>query len=260
MGLTQVQLNEFYETGILIIRNFFTKQEVAEASEIADRLYAEAERLAQQEVGKVMYKGTQFVSEAVDGETEILRVVWGGAAEPQLLKLGQLSKLLIPVSQILESDTANQLNNQLHYKFPNGGANLTFYQDISNRKNFDSDWKDINGKGSFLLTLVALDPMDATTATISYVPMSHLRGDLNLDKITDKAELAKVAELDKAVPLQLDAGDLILWHPYLIHGADPNKFATQQRLFINGFAYPGANNKPYPGEGSAQLVSLKLNP
>jgi len=257
VALTQKQLNEFFENGLIVIPEFFNKQEVSQTLESATRLQMAAENLAKEQTGKIMYKGTQIVLEKVGDKNELLRVVWGGAAEPELLKLARQEKLLVPVGQILGSDKADQLNNQLHYKFPNGGINLTFYQDIRNRKNFDKDWKDLNGKGSFVLTVIALDPMNVENGTIYYVPKSHMRGDLMLDKIADKAALRKVAQLDKAVPLLLSPGDLVVWHPYLIHGSDPNKFSTQRRIFINGFSYPGANTKPYPGDGSAQTINLK---
>lgn len=256
-ALTKEQLTEFSEQGIVIIPGFFTQQELKHTTEIATRLQKAAENLAKEQTGKIMYKGTQIVIQEVDGKNELLRVVWGGAAEPQLLKLARQSKLLVPVSQILGSNKADQLNNQLHYKFPNGGADLTFYQDIRNRKMFDPDWRDVNGRGSFVLTVIALDQMNEQTGTIYYVPKSHNRGDLKLDQITNIDELKKIAQVDKAVPLNLQPGDLVIWNPYLIHGSIPNKFTTDRRIFINGFAYPGANTKPYPGDGSAKSIELR---
>jgi len=255
--LSQQQLDQFFDEGLVVIPNFFNKQEVTQAAASADRLYKQAQILAKDQTGKVMYKGTQIVIAKVGAENEVLRIVWAGAAEPQLLKLARQSKLLVPVGQILGSDKADQLNNQLHYKFPNGGDTLTWYQDIRNRKNFDPEWRDLNAKGSFILAIIAIDPLNVEKGTIYYVPKSHTRGDLSLDQINDPVELNKIAHIDEAVPLLLNPGDLVLWHPYLIHGSDPNQFATARRIFINGFSYPGANTKPYPGEGSAQSVDLR---
>ncbi len=274
LTLTQKQLNDFFTNGIVIIPGFFSQQEVAQALESATRLQNEAEKLAEQHTGRIMYHGTQIVIDKVGDKNEIIRIVWAGAAEPQLLELSRQRKLLIPVSQILDSDKADQLNNQLHYKFPNGSAVTTYYQDIRARKVFDADWQDLNGKGSFVMAVIALDSLNASDGTIYYVPQSHTRGDLMLDKMQDKTEmlvfgdlardktndkskLYMVAQLDRAVPLELEPGDLVLWHPYLIHGSDPNRFTTPRRIFLNGFAYPGANSKPYPGEGSAQQINLK---
>jgi ectoine hydroxylase-related dioxygenase (phytanoyl-CoA dioxygenase family) len=256
-ALSQKQLDEYFATGILIVPNFFNKQEVAQVSACANRLQAEAERLSKDQSGKVMYKGTQFVVDRVGDKTQIQRIVWAGAAEPQLLNLARQSKLLIPVRQILGSTKADQLINQLHFKNPGDGVKFDWHQDVKNRRSFDPNWQDINGKGSFVQTIIAIDPMTVENGTIYYVPNSQTRGDLFLEKIKDPAELKRIAELDRAIPLLLNPGDIVFMHPHLVHGSEPNESTVSRRVFINGFSYPGANTKPYPGEGSAQSIDLK---
>jgi ectoine hydroxylase-related dioxygenase (phytanoyl-CoA dioxygenase family) len=255
--LSPQQLAAYEENGLLIISNFFSEEDLQQVSNGADRLQAAAEQLSKQQTGKIMHKGTQFVIERKNDTTQIQRIVWVGSAEPELLKLGRQSKILVPVGQILGSNTADQLINQLHYKLPNDEVKFDWHQDVKNRRTFDPKWQDINKKGSFVQTIIAVDPMTADNGTIYYVPHSHLHGDLFLDKITDRAELARVAELDKATPLLMNPGDIVFMHPYLVHGSEPNTSASPRRVFINGFAYPGANKEPYPGEGSAQSVSLE---
>ena len=257
MALSQKQLDKYFSSGILIIPNFFNKSEIKQVSDGADRLQAEAEKLSKNQSGKVMYKGTQFVIDKIADKTQIHRIVWVGAYEPRLLALARQSKLLIPVGQILGSTMGDQLINQLHFKLPNDGVKFDWHQDIKNRRTFDPKWQDLNGKGSFVQTIIAIDPMTVENGTIYYVPNSHTRGDLFLDKITDPVELQKVAELDKAVPLLMQAGDIVFMHPYLVHGSKPNESTSPRRVFINGFSYPGANKQPYPGEGSAQRISFK---
>lgn len=254
--LSQQQLDQYEAEGILVIRNFFSPAELQQVADCADRLQKEAETLSLQQSGKVMHKGTQFVIDRNNNKIQIHRIVWAGAAEPQLLKLAQQSKLLRPVAQILNSDEADQLINQLHYKIPNDGVKFAWHQDVKNRRTFDPQWEDLNKKGSFVQTIIAIDQMTADNGTIFYVPYSHKRGDLFLETITDEQELHRVAELDKAIPLLLNPGDIIFMHPYLVHGSEANESALTRRIFINGFSYPGANKQPYPGEGSAQRIAL----
>lgn len=255
--LSQSQLDQYNAEGLLVIHGFFTKEEVKQVSQCADRLQKEAEVLSLQQTGKVMHKGTQFVIDRSNDKIKIHRIVWAGAAEPQLLKLARQTKLLEPVAQILESDQADQLINQLHYKLPNDGVKFGWHQDVKNRRTFDPNWEDLNHKGSFVQTIIAIDPNTAENGCMYYVPKSHIRGDLFLDKIIDPEELQIVGELDKAVPLNLKPGDIVFMHPYLVHGSEPNNSTKPRRIFINGFSYPGANKQPYPGEGSAQRISLK---
>ncbi len=257
VALSQNQIDEYYATGILIIPNFFNKQEIEQVSLCANRLQMEADKLSQEQTGKVMHKGTQFVIDKKNNKLQIHRIVWVGSAEPQLLKLGRQLKILVPVGQLLGSTEADHLINQLHFKLPNDEVKFDWHQDIKNRRNFDPNWQDVNQKGSFVQTIIAIDPMTEKNGAIYYVPKSHTRGDLFLDKITDAEELKKIGELDKAIPLLLNPGDIVFMHPYLIHGSQPNESSMSRRAFINGFSYPGANKQPYPGEGSAQRIVLQ---
>jgi ectoine hydroxylase-related dioxygenase (phytanoyl-CoA dioxygenase family) len=55
----------------------------------------------------------------------------------------------------------------------------------------------------------------------------------------------------------MQPGDVAFFSPYAIHGSQPNNSKGPRRVFINGFAYPGANQKKYPGQGSGRRVYLK---
>ena len=50
------------------------------------------------------------------------------------------------------------------------------------------------------------------------------------------------------------AGSVIFFGPYAVHGSTPNRSATPRRVLINGYAYPGANGRVYPGEGSGRTL------
>ena len=66
---------------------------------------------------------------------------------------------------------------------------------------------------------------------MSFVPRSHLHGDLDLDTDTDvlgnamrDAAFERVGlSAADAIQLDLDPGDLALWNPYLVHGSGPNR-------------------------------------
>jgi ectoine hydroxylase-related dioxygenase (phytanoyl-CoA dioxygenase family) len=50
------------------------------------------------------------------------------------------------------------------------------------------------------------------------------------------------------------AGSVLFFGPYAIHGSTPNESAVPRRVLINGYAYPGANGRVYPGEGSGRTL------
>jgi hypothetical protein len=47
---------------------------------------------------------------------------------------------------------------------------------------------------------------------------------------------------------------VLFFGPYAIHGSTPNESAVPRRVLINGYAYPGANGRVYPGEGSGRTL------
>ena len=50
--------------------------------------------------------------------------------------------------------------------------------------------------------------------------------------------------------------DVVMFGPYTVHCSQPNVSEHPRRVFINGFAYPGANTRLYPGRGAGRLVRL----
>ena len=59
-----------------------------------------------------------------------------------------------------------------------------------------------------------------------------------------------------AILVRGPAGGVLLFGPYVFHRSRPNRSRRPRRVFINGFAYPGANARVYPGRGAGRLVRL----
>ena len=114
--LTSKQIQSFFEEGLLVCPKFFSEDEVAKVIACAERLHDEAAELVLEKKGKVMHRGTQFVIDEIKGQLTIHRIVWAASAEPALLELGRQQKMLEAVSQLLDSQEADHLINQLHYK------------------------------------------------------------------------------------------------------------------------------------------------
>jgi ectoine hydroxylase-related dioxygenase (phytanoyl-CoA dioxygenase family) len=75
------------------------------------------------------------------------------------------------------------------------------------------------------------------------IPGSHRLGELALggggrvmDTPLSDEELRRVG-LDPATarPLELDPGDVALWHLHLLHGSGPNRTAEDRRFYLNGY-------------------------
>ncbi len=257
--LTVDQINEFFSQGYLIIPDFFDSEELHVLSEYADRLQEEAQLLYDRGLrGKVDEGGAQFVINEVNNQVQIARIVWAGGKEPYLLELGRQQKVKTPIAQLLDADQADHLINQLHYKLPRDQVKFCWHQDFQHRRNFDEKWEDLNKKGSFVQLIVAIDPMTIENGPLEVIPGLPEEGYLGLDKCQNPEELLERLGKPRESIL-LNAGDAIFMHPLLIHGSRPNHSLSARRVFINGFAYPHANHKPYPGAGSCERILLRIS-
>lgn len=244
MVLSQSQIDAFFRDGFFTLKKVFNAQEIKEMGSALDRITEVAKTIKT----TTIVKGTQFV---VEGD-RIDRVVWVGAIEPMLLKYSEHKKLLEPVSELLESKTMDQLICQYHPKLPGDNVSFDWHQDSSHRRYGTADWSDVNGKGSYVQTLIAIDPVTSDNGPVCFVPGSgsgHL--------VSPTGRLEDIVDVSKAIPLLMEPGDVAFFGPYVVHGSTPNRSNISRRVFINGYASPGANKRKYPGEGSGRTLTIK---
>jgi ectoine hydroxylase-related dioxygenase (phytanoyl-CoA dioxygenase family) len=188
---------------------------------------------------------------------KIERIVWCGGVEPVLAQLGQAPELLAVAAQLLGQAEMDQLINQAHIKRPGDGLCFAFHQDSYHRRYGTDQFSDLNGRGSFLQTLTAIDAMSPDNGGLWVVPESHRLGHIH----TPDGRLPDGAfDRSRAKPLYLEPGDVLLLGPFTIHGSEPNRSDRPRRLFINGFCSPGANRRVYPGCGTGLRVHAPDEP
>ncbi len=243
---SEKQIRDFYEKGYFVIKGLFSKEDVQTFSDAFDRLQEEAKKFDE----TTIHRGSQFV---VQG-SRIDRIVWMGGAEPVLLTAGEDPRMLTVVSQILNHTEFHQLICQGHYKLPGDTVKFDWHQDCQHRGIGTADWNDIDGKGSYVQTMMAIDEVTMENGPVSFVPTPASAGYLGLDR---SLAPEKLFDIDSGVPCLMQPGDVAFFSPYSVHGSQPNNSTGRRRVFINGFALIGANKKQYPGEGSGRMVGLK---
>jgi ectoine hydroxylase len=255
LNLSSNQVREFRDNGYIICPNLLTSKEVKTVSQICNQLKEEARSLNKH--GKIDHKGSQFVLSQNNDKTSIDRIVWAGGSDKRLLEMGRMPIITHKVAQLLESDHADHLTNQMHFKSPNDNVKFLWHIDLHPRQLFDPNWQDINKLGSFVQVVIAIDTHTKENGPIKIIPYTHKNGPLDFPAFCTDNELPDHIDPKTAIPLLLDAGDAAFIHPYLVHGSEPNMSKYERKTLINGFSYPGANNGLYPGHGSAQQISLK---
>ena len=253
LRLSDKQVRDFFEDGFVVVPKVFSARDVAQMQGAFDRL----ERMAHELTEPAMVRGSQFVVERIEGEAarvRIHRIVWCGAAEPVLSHFGRDPGLVHLAAQLLGSNTMSQLINQAHFKLPGDGVEFPWHQDSTHRRYGQDEWRDLNGRGSYVQTATALDDVTADSG-----PIEFIRGSARLGHVGLSADGALPSAVDpsQAVAPTPRAGDVLLFGPYTIHRSLPNRSAHPRRTFINGFAFPGANSRVYPGEGAGRLVGVE---
>jgi ectoine hydroxylase-related dioxygenase (phytanoyl-CoA dioxygenase family) len=248
--LKRAQVDEFFESGFTVVRDVFTDKEIAEMRAAFDRLERTAARLS----ASTMVRGSQFVLRPrPGGPPAIQRVVWCGAAEPVLSRYGRDPRLLKPAALLLGSRVMHQLINQAHFKLPGDEVSFPWHQDSTHRRYGGSEWKDVNGNGSYVQSVTAVDRIRRDNGPLELIPGSCKLGHLGL---RDDGALPADVDARAAISIAMDPGSVVFFGPYTIHRSRPNRSDTPRRVLINGFACPGANSRTYPGQGADRRVAL----
>ncbi|MES2801317.1 MAG: phytanoyl-CoA dioxygenase family protein [Bdellovibrionota bacterium] len=244
--LTQKQIAEFYDRGFIVLPKVFSKQDLNHMASATEGLLHSSKKL---NVTSQVYNGSQFVFE----NQALHRVVWAGSHEKNLLDFGADLRILKPVSQLLGTIEMDQLINQIHFKMPGDDIEFEWHQDSQHRGYGTADWTDVNGTGSYVQTLIAIDEVTTDKGPVKFVAGSNKLNHVGLNNIAD---INSVVDISKAEELLMQPGDIVLFHPYVIHASTKNVSSTPRRVLINGYAYPGANHKKYPGEGSGRRLNI----
>lgn len=245
MPLLEAERVAFDEGGFFVRRGLFTAPEVAAVREAFERLYATAQTL--RATGD--HAGAFFVLTApAEGAVVVQRVVWAGGAEPALLRLSEDARLVEPALELLGTSSCEQLLNQAHYKMPNDGVAFDWHQDIQHRDNGAGTWRDVNGRGSFVQTILLVDPMDLENGPLQFVPADAARFEVSGRLVPGSVDASR------AVPVTGRPGDVLVFGPWAVHGSTPNRSTQPRRVLINGYAAPGANGRKYPGLGACRVL------
>lgn len=261
-SLTTQERARFDQEGFLVLRQRFDAAEVGAILAGADRVEAEASRLTSAvslPVGRSghVHGGAHFVfqkpSELAPAQTVL--VGWACGFDQTLSRFGMDARLTGLARELLGTDGLEQLICQLHFKRPGSQVSFPWHQDAVHRRMHEGLFTDVLGNGSFLQTILALDPTPADAGPLNLVVGSHRLGLLPVDRPGPDGGLdpSLWSGLSVVAP-ELMPGDLLVMGPYLVHGSAANRSASPRRVFINGFAAAGANKRVYAAAGLGRRV------
>lgn len=194
-------------------------------------------------------------TEASMDTLSVRHVAWCGKDEPALKAMGRHPAILSLAAQLLgldraaadaaggEGAAATQMICQAHFKAPRDGVAFPWHQDSMHRRMAQGDFADVNGRGSYVQVIVAVEDTAADAGPVSFIAGSgrrgHLGGTAGLDPATVDALLGACGPAAPVATPLLKRGSAVCLNPYVVHGSQPNASDGWRRTFINGFAYPG---------------------
>lgn len=264
----------FAAHGVVVVRGMFTDDEVARARAAFERLWQRAQGM--RGVTSEVVDDALFVLKERPDDVVVQRVVWAGGAEPDLLELGRDPRLVETALALLGTTSCAHLLNQAHFKMPGDGVSFDWHQDIQHRDKGGDTWRDVTGDGSFVQSILLLDPMTPDNGPLQFLPDDAVvldeRGRLSLPHddysappihpgvagatllptASSTVDDQPAFDRTKAVTIEGAPGDVLFFGPWSVHGSLPNRSTTPRRVLINGYAAPGANGRVYPGAGLGQ--------
>jgi hypothetical protein len=225
--------DEFWERGFVVGRNVFTTQEIdvlrraVAGSSQMDSLRSHAQ--AKFESGKYPSFETIFVWNDTSGDDIFA-------------KFTRSHKTLGLVSQLFKDD-AYVYHNKVALKYP-GMPGFKYHQDYYY-------WYEMGCLYPDLATaFIAIDPASRSNGCLQLIEGSHKLGRLQhtlydgvSDSGVDEERLAAIRERLPEVHVELDPGDVVIFHCNMLHGSDANLSDTP-RLALLG-CYNTKHNDPY---------------
>jgi len=259
-ALSAKEVRDFFVIGWVTRRALFGPNEIERMRGCFDAL----ERTAAEMPCTGLREGAYFVLANDAARRVIKRVVWAGGAQRYLLEVGGDPRLTVPSAQLLDSRSMDHLLCQAHFKHPRDGVTFPWHQDIEHRDKGHASWIDVNGRGSFVQTLIVLDRMSPDSGPLKFVRGSAKWGRIDFsdgwyERLTAQRK-RRAATGHPITTITAEPGDVLFFGPYAAHASDANTSDHSRRVLINGYAYPGANRRVYPGEGAGRRISIPSMP
>jgi ectoine hydroxylase-related dioxygenase (phytanoyl-CoA dioxygenase family) len=230
-------VTDYHAQGFAIVRGVFGAADRRSLAAAFDAVRLQAARHR----ATFRHGNLLFVFSQDDLRGPVLRFVqWPSRVEPTLARYRTDARLLALLAPLIGRDL-KQVTNSIIWKRPGvESTGFAYHQDCRFRRPASAF---ANLATAIVHCAIAVDPHDRRNGCMRMMPGSHRLGDLALgvdrgvyDSTCDERTLVD-AGLDPAalVDIVLDAGDVVLWHPYTVHGSHPNRSRGDRRSYLNAY-------------------------
>jgi ectoine hydroxylase-related dioxygenase (phytanoyl-CoA dioxygenase family) len=257
--LAMEQWVHYFEQGYLVYPNLLSSQEIEDGLMAMERLLTKAQELSSLHKGqigiRIKEQGAMFILDtSKEGYLKKMHRVCGcGSMEKDLLNLSRHPLLLNIFNDLLLADEAEQLICQFHAKEPNDGVDFKPHRDITHRRKYDPNFRDVNDFGSYVIAVMVFQETSIKNGGLMLIPKSHQWQNAQDDVATDFDILGHPGHYCP----ELTPGSVLFMHPNLVHGSSVNHSKHSRSSLLSGMSCVGANSGEYPGDCTNKILSLK---
>ena len=229
----QEQAREFWEQGFLVVRKAFTPEEM---SVVRDVVRNHAEMSATADSAKAH-------SATGEGRPSFATLfVWNDTAGNDIFAKATRSHKIVDRLEAIFGDEVYVYHNKVALKYP-GVVGFSYHQDYAYWYKMGNLFPDMAS------VFIAVDRATKANGCLKVIAGSHKLGRLDHvergygDSGVDPERLAQVLKVMPEVDLELESGDIALFHCNTLHASDDNRSADA-RLALLG-CFNTRHNNPY---------------
>ncbi len=251
-SLTQDDTRQFFEQGYLIRRQLLPEQITRSLIDTIDRSLNPALAPVEFEAD-VHYPGAPASRSAPGGQTP-RRLLHAFTRADIFQQVAAYPEVLTTLQALMQSDKlllSQNHHNCVMTKHPGYSSITSWHQDIRYWR-FD--------RPELISTWLALGPENISNGCLLVIPGSHK---VDLDPGRFDAALFLRSDLDEnqpllasAVPVELEAGDVLFFHSRTLHAAGQNQSKSIKRSLV--YTYRAKDNEPIPETRSAVFDDIPL--
>lgn len=240
-GLSQLQLEEWNAQGFIVLKSFFSAEQLQRLNDLVDRLWKTRHS-----------KDNPLVIDVFDGMPEGRRILFGDAPDEARRCPYKLNDLYLEYREVRDLVLDRGLTRVLHDLLegvPMLCNTINFEWGPGQEDHFDTLYMPPKEPNRMVAAWFALEDVAPTAGPLRYYPGSHkippfLFSHGRTDAIPDEMPNFRkyiVGELQKrgAQPSMFvaQAGDVLIWHAQLLHGGYPieDRERTRKTLVAHYF-------------------------
>ena len=263
--LSDAEVASFREVGYLVARGVFDEGEIARLREGFEYILELAARTdlteeVLQGKGREVHIHLQ-TPEPMSGPKAVQylrKVQWPAMLHPAFEEIRNSAKFPVLLEPLIGT-SLKQYINQINFKMPGGDIAFPWHQDIRPTPAFRDQ---VN---TYVQTIIVVDKATVENGCLQIVPGSHKLGNLKVQRYA-KGQIEDHLDVSRAVPLEGEPGDVVMFTSYTAHGSTPNTTDQPRRSYINGFVRASAcdvgkwaflEGKPVPVTGDNDYHEIR---